>query len=502
MAYKSQQIQSPPPKWPSRPDGRDPGRRFWNTQFLPIWLPLLLGSVMAIGLASMIVDQAWIVIMPALMVIPAVVLLLSFPFSAIFLYFLLVPFFIQEFGFGSRYIYWILHRALVPMAIGLVILLEIAGIRRIRPIKWMGIDWFILAFLIYSIANISFTSPDLTGSLIRYYDRFIIPFGLYFLMRLLGPKEEELKWLVPAAILTIWFQSAIGVTSWYAPQLLPTVWLSRIGERTVGSLANPAVLSTTLIFCALILIQFVQQTKSGFQKLIILLSIGLAFFIVFMTFSRGSWLGGAMVWLGLIFLFPRILGKLTIAGFVAAVVVLTIFLSSFSAYAGERLTATAPVEGRIIGGAATVRMIVQKPVFGWGYDNHERFDEQFRTGVLGLADPAAHTSHHTYLLMTSERGLVGLFVYVLPAVWLLGATFTNWKQFKPGGLLGREMLVMLWLLLVDHFIVGNFTDLIRSNFYSTSMWWLVLGWIANIVQNAKVSEPRFEQPIASQMHVR
>jgi len=122
--------------------------------------------------------------------------------------------------------------------------------------------------------------------------------------------------------------------------------------------------------------------------------------------------------------------------------------------------------------------------------------------VLGLADPAAHTSHHTYLLMTAEMGLVGLFLYVLPAVWLLGATLTNWKQLKPGGLLGREMLVMLWLLLADHFIVGNFTDLIRSNFYSTSMWWLVLGWIANIVQNAKVSEPRFEQPIASQMHVR
>jgi O-antigen ligase len=162
----------------------------------------------------------------------------------------------------------------------------------------------------------------------------------------------------------------------------------------------------------------------------------------------------------------------------------TVFLSNLGAFAAERLTATDPVEGRIIGGAATVRMIVQKPVFGWGYDNHERYDEQFRTDVLGLDDPAAHTSHHTYLLLTAEMGVVGLLLYLLPPIWLLGETFSRWRQVKPVGLLGRSMLVMLWLLLADHFLVGNFTDLIRSNFFSTSMWWLILGWIANILQNA------------------
>jgi len=488
--------------WPSNQDGRYSGRRFWDMQFLPIWVPLLLGIAMAVGLAVMIVNQAWIVLLPVLMIIPAAVLLLSFPFSAIFLYILLLPFFIQDIGFGSRYVYWALHRALVPVTLLLVILLGIGGIRRIKPVRMMGIDWFILAFLIYSIVNIAFTSPDVTGTLIRYYDRFIIPICLYFLIRHLAPSEAELGWLIPVSIATIWFQSAIGVTSWFAPQLLPSGWLSRIGERTVGSLANPGVLTTTLIFCSLILIQSIQRTKTGLLRLVSHVSIGLAFFIVFMSFSRGSWLGGAVVWLGLIFLYPRTMSRLTIFGFLVATIAFTVFLGNFSAFAAERVGETAPVEGRIIGGAATVRMIVQKPIFGWGYDNHERFDEQFRTGVLGLADQAAHTSHHTYLLMTAEVGLVGLFLYLLPALWLLGATYQGWGQVKSGGLLGREMLVMLWLLLADHFIVGNFTDLIRSNFFSTSMWWLVLGWIANIIQTAKGNETRLAEPTVARQHVR
>ena len=58
---------------------------------------------------------------------------------------------------------------------------------------------------------------------------------------------------------------------------------------------------------------------------------------------------------------------------------------------------------------------------------------------------------------------------------------------KPSPLLLLTSLV--WLLLADHFIAGNFTDLISTQF-NTVMWWLALGLIANIIDSTLADTSR------------
>ena len=55
---------------------------------------------------------------------------------------------------------------------------------------------------------------------------------------------------------------------------------------------------------------------------------------------------------------------------------------------------------------------------------------------------------------------------------------------------------MLWLVLASHFVIGNFTDMIYSYYFSTTMWWMVLGLIATLAsrdlgmeQHASVFQP-------------
>jgi O-antigen ligase len=343
------------------------------------------------------------------------------------------------------------------------------------------VDAAMIIFLAYSLANIMLMSATPDSNLIRFYDRVVIPFCLYWLIRILTPSVKDLRRFAPLAVGIIWVQFAIGLAQWFLPQILPNAWLSRLGERTTGSFGNPGTFTITMIFSALVLIQYAVSANTKRQRVIPFISIGIAFFSVFLSFSRGSWLGALLVIFGLVYLYPRVLSKLFFAAVMVGTIVLLVFLSSFAEFAMERLETQSTVAGRLIGGAATMQLIRLKPALGWGYGNHDLYDEQFRGRVLDFAVNNEHSSHNTYLLIASEMGLIGLALYLFPAVYLLVRSFKLRKQMAPGGYMGRTHMIMLWLLLGDIFIIANFTDLFQSYLFSSGVWWVTLGLIATIV---------------------
>jgi O-antigen ligase len=450
------------------------------------WLSLLLGALLAVTVAYLVIQQEWVYLIALLVTVPAIILLYTYPFAAVLIWLLLFPFFLREVLPGARMIYWLLHRALIPGAVLALLVLSAAGIRKIKDFRMGLVDWVMIGYLVYSLANIILLGDRFEPLLIRYYDRIFVPFCMYWLVRLLNPDEKDLKRLLPVAFFLILSQAVIGILGWTAPQLLPEKWLSRLGERTVGTFSNPGVFTTTLVFCALFLLHAAHNTKSALLRWFAIVSVGLVFFQVFFSFSRGSWLGGAAFLVGLLFIYPKTIARLILAGvLIAGFMALDTPLRTFFGFAEERLVTETTVEGRIVGGASTMRMIIERPLFGWGYNQHEKYDEQFRDRVLNVARNREHSSHNTYLLITAEMGVAGLVLYLLPTlIWLVRSVRTS-KYLPWSGYPGRAILVMLWLLLADHFIVGNFTDLIQSTLFNTSIWWLALGLIANINDAAR-----------------
>jgi hypothetical protein len=58
-----------------------------------------------------------------------------------------------------------------------------------------------------------------------------------------------------------------------------------------------------------------------------------------------------------------------------------------------------------------------------------------------------------------------------------------------------SLLALLWLLILDHFIVSNFMDMIRFNWFGTTIYWMALALIATLVAppapaTVKVAENR------------
>jgi len=463
---------------------------------VPVWLPLLLGGLLGLAAAFLVFQQEWVYLLVLLLIVPAAIVFLAYPFTAILIWFLVLPFFLKEVLPGARVIYWILQRAVIPGAVIALLFLSVTGIRKIKGFRMGLVDWIMLGYLVYSLANLILLTPQPASLAIRFYDRIFVPFCMYWLVRLLNPDEKDLRLLVPIALILILSQAAVGMFSWAAPELLPRPWLSRLGERTIGTFGNPAVFTTTLVFCAIFLMQAYHETKSSVLRWSSLVGVILAFFLVFFSFSRGSWLGGAVVLIGMLFIYPKTGIRLLLAGLViTAILYLATPLRSYFGFAEQRLTTESTVEGRIIGDAATTRMILERPLLGWGYNQHEKYDEQFRDRVFDLAVNNQHSSHNTYLLITSEMGLIGLALYLLPALIWLVRSVSVFKKLPFKGYPGQAILIMLWLLLADHFIAGNFTDLIQSTLFNTVMWWLVLGLIANMVDSVRVEQPLAEQPL-------
>ena len=127
-------------------------------------------------------------------------------------------------------------------------------------------------------------------------------------------------------------------------------------------------------------------------------------------------------------------------------------------------------------------MFEQKPIFGWGYGNFDRYDRQFQGRFGDLVNPVEKdlTSHNVYLTLLAEQGLVGLTLFLAPVILLLYQTVRLKSHLPRRGLLSGKMLNLLWLVILGYFVVNSFSPMVVV--FGLSLQWIALGLIANIVQ--------------------
>jgi O-antigen ligase len=126
-------------------------------------------------------------------------------------------------------------------------------------------------------------------------------------------------------------------------------------------------------------------------------------------------------------------------------------------------------------------MFQARPIFGWGYDTYNLYASQFIGSVGSIVFESYHTSHNTYLTILAELGLPALLLYLTPVTWWLLLSLKVLPRMPRSGLCSWHLLALLWLLMLDHFIVSNFMDMIRFNLFGTTIWWMALGFIADLV---------------------
>jgi O-antigen ligase len=449
----------------------------WATLAASLMLAASVGALMARGQ----VEAA----MAIAVGIPLAIVVAHSPTTGLLLWLAVTPFFVQGGASDSTSaspMTWLLFRLGIPAILALVLVYWALGTRRLK-LRVSVTDLLLVGFLVFGVGSAILLTPNPQRMTMAFYSKLAVPILLFWLVRAIGFTENQFKQLILVAALTIGVQSTIGIASWVLPEVVPSQWLGRGGERTTGTFGGPGPFSVTIVLFSLLLVQsLLHEGRPGVRRAIQggLVILGVA--VVLLTLSRGSWLGAGVAFLGVGLMYPTLLFRLVLGStVVGAILALTILSAPFAAIQ-DRVDDAATVDDRLITNQAALRMIGDRPAVGFGFGNFERFDEAYKSRVGDIPLKVGGSAHNTYLNFAAEMGLVGFALYFAAPAALMARTVRLWGRLPRDGLFGRRLILLLWLAILDQFIVSNFLEMVHGNTWGTLMWWFTLGLIATLLE--------------------
>ncbi len=155
-------------------------------------------------------------------------------------------------------------------------------------------------------------------------------------------------------------------------------------------------------------------------------------------------------------------------------------LSTQLDFASERLSSEDTALDRLVIWDAGRQLIERKPFFGWGYGDYSEHAPQFQQRVQNYVAANPHASHNALITIAAEIGILGLLAYLFPVFWWLLNTPSVWTKMPKSGFWSRQLLGILWLVILDILVESTFTDP-RHSTYVQGIWWITLALIANII---------------------
>ena len=455
----------------------------WSARAVQLTVVAGVGVLCAMVVAYLAADGKAPFALALLLAVPLMAFVLRHPLSAIPIWLFVTPFLMETDGGAVRLLFWLVHRALpVGVLINIVVGAKLGARGPLPKLRWPELA--MAGYLLVTQLSILHTSEEVVVSTYHLYDRIFIPMCLYLIVRFTQPGARELRRLLPVVVFLLLSQAVIGVLQWAAPGVLPGAWLGRVGLRTIGSLGHANVYGTTMLFAGLLLLHagMSREPQDGRWRFLALFPLSLV--LVFMTYSRASWLAGLVVVVALFSLYPGYATKLAVVGILLSAALLASGrIDEQVRMAQNRFRSEQSEESalsRLPVVAASLRMFGDRPLLGWGYGNFDRFDDQFQGAVGGLVVPEKdHASHNLYLTLLAEQGVIGFLGYVVPFLWWLVATARAAPSMRTDGVINRQLVVCLWLVLVSHVVVNNYSNMRIT--VGLGIWWLTLGMIASIV---------------------
>ncbi len=458
---------------------------FFTAKASLLWGLLILGLGAGLGVvtARLVVAGDWQLAVALVAILPGLVLLHKYPFLAVVAWLVLGPFLLHTDTSAERQLYWLVHRALPPLTLGILL---ISTALRLRPRKLprLGVPEAAMAgYVLLSVFSILLQDRPPLATLYLFYDRVFSPMCLYLLVRFAAPTEREVRWLLPVAFFITLSQCVFGLLSWSLPQLLPPDWVADMSGRTVGSLVKTNVYTSTLILTSLLLLHAALNMHPGWLRKVLILLFLLTLYAIFISYSRASWMAGGLLLVGLAAIYPRFVLKLALLAVPAVLLFGALLFTEEIEVARQRLyseEAERSALSRLPVYYASVRMFQTKPYFGWGYETFDLYDRQFQGRVADLAhDNKDHASHNMYLTLIAEQGLVGLLLFMAPAGWWLVQSVRKVRAAAVDGFWSRKLLAVLWLAIVSQVLLNSFSNLRVT--YGLGLWWVALALVAHFL---------------------
>jgi O-antigen ligase len=461
------------------------------------WLFAIAAVGFGLVVARLIVIGRWEIAAALVFVFPIIFILQRYPFLAILVWLILMPFLTPVDNSAARQVYWIVHRFLPPITLLIILLPSALGLTQ-KPLPRLGFpEWMMGGYVLASLISIWLNNPDPLATTYLFYDRTVVPIILYLIVRLSAPDESVIRWMVPAAFFIAISQSFIGTLSWFAPRLLPNVWVDYENRRTIGTLVNTNAYITTLVLVGFLVLHFGLNSSSKRIRLASTITFLLCAYGIFISFSRAGWLAGILAALGLVAIHPRYMMRLGLAILPLFILAAGLFMQDQLNWANQRLDSADSAVSRVPVYAAGFRMFAAKPVTGWGYGNFDLYDFHFQMPPIFnmIGDDKDHASHNVFITILAEQGVIGLIFFLAPVIYWLGVAVKRFSKLPKRGFWSRGLVVIFWMTILSHIVVYNFANM--RIVFTLGMWWLSLGLIARFMDAHQPASVEEQAPVNS-----
>ncbi len=389
----------------------------------------------------------------------------------------------------------------------------------IKFLNYKILDFYILFFLFFLLAGLSFIWASSWQTSVYYFVKFIEGLALLILVINFKFSFKRLGW---AVVLSGVIQSLLASFQFFSQQVLANKWLGLAEQlpqtlgssviefdglrllRAYGSFTNPNILGGFLAICLIILIVLIILAELKKEKILLWFSLPIVLVGLFFTFSKNAFL--ALI-IGLLFLSififlsqdkktKIIFGKILFVSLAVWAILFAIYQQPvLTRLQGETRLEQKSFTERATYLAQAKELIAVNWLQGVGLGNYTL--ALYNRSLEKLASYEYQPVHNVYLLVLAELGILGFLLFILIIVKAISYIWTFpinknldllgvFSLFKFTGIydfylrrfywflgLTAVFIIMLVLMAFDHYF--------WTQYFGIMFWWLMFGlWLKQV----------------------
>jgi O-antigen ligase len=338
---------------------------------------------------------------------------------------------------------------------------------------WMGI------FSVILVSSVLLQSNRIAYGLRIATDAFLIPFVGYYIARRLVINEDRFHQ----------FLRVLGYLGCYLICMSLTELLMQpfLQHRVKGPFRHRDLLYIVIMVAFfMVLLDFLRnrglsRVKHALPHSVQWCVLGLAPLVIFLTLTRGNWLGFALGLWVFLFLARRLLGfhqKLVMIGLFLLLVPLAV-LGIWAAIPEEvvqRASEGNTIRSRFLSWQMALEEGLRRPIFGIGLNN---LRDILGTIILRVSGVRNLTSlHNCFLAIFVELGVVGLFSYLAVIVSIVQMGLSLYRKRMQARAQWCGVIVIA--MMVAHFVPAFFSTILYVPAVSHVYLFVSLGAIAGV----------------------
>jgi len=327
---------------------------------------------------------------------------------------------------------------------------------------------------IYSKGNVMF--HDWTMSI-------MVPYAAYFFAKnLVTTNKEKRRFLWVLLILVIYY-SITSIAEKFEIHML--IWpkyiltIREFSERSNGPFGHAPLFGTVIGMMIPIHLYFIATVRNQAVKILLFISLMVGFGGLYFTYTRGSWLAGAMALMTVAFLNRRHFLKLVLPAIVVAPIVAIMFLGMGQDTKMKERVENEDTLGSRFGTFVTATKVWRaNPIFGVGFNQYRHVLDNYVEpldlpviGVITVSQFRHNPPHDIYFSYLAENGIVGVLLQGSIYFLILRIFLAKYAWRKQGDYFAIYILPVFGGVFIGYLVGGiaidyKFFSVVQTLFYS------------------------------------